>query len=184
MTKNQNGGIKIAFTGKAGSGKTSAAIYLQNNYDFTIISFATKLKHFVDQMWGKYPKKRRGLLQEVGMKMREIDDKIWINFLLRETLLEKDPMIRYTWNNTNLVIDDMRFLNEAKIMRDFEFKIVRLERAETHRSDTNEKTRAHLSETEMDEIISDITLDAGRDLKELYSNLDKMMSYYFGVKKK
>jgi len=122
--------IKIAISGKMGSGKSYCAKMIRNKYNkFKIRSFADKLKttthelfheRFIDvennennigQMY-----KNRELYVDVGQSMRAIDPMVWANYLLRQTKHENF-----------VVIDDLRFKNELFALQENGWKIVRLQ---------------------------------------------------------
>ncbi|MEK6973671.1 MAG: AAA family ATPase [Nanoarchaeota archaeon] len=78
-------GLLIAISGKQGSGKTTAANYLVENFNFKIISFSDKIKEVAMDLFGasyeeSYGKsKNRLLLQKIGYHMREINYNVWTN---------------------------------------------------------------------------------------------------------
>ena len=52
-----------------------------------------------------------------GQKMREINPDVWTNYLVNK-------LPRY---NINCVVDDVRFINEYKKLKELGFKFIRLE---------------------------------------------------------
>ena len=120
--------MRVAFTGKSGVGKTTAAKYLVEYHNFQVFGFANKLKAIVSDLWdvgftdkhdSKYANKRI-LLQDVGLSMRELDPDVWLR-----------PVGRWLSGRrvlSNLVIDDLRFDNEAEYLRRHGFTIVELAR--------------------------------------------------------
>ena len=48
--------------------------------------------------------KNRELLQSIGTKMREIDEDIWIKYVLKN-------------NKNNIIIDDLRYPNELEALK-------------------------------------------------------------------
>ena len=116
---------RIALTGKAGSGKSTAAKWLVTKHEFVRLSFATPLRVVVRDLFGidtfnmKMPV-GRDLLQRVGVALREVDADVWVRQM--EVKLNALPV------DANVVIDDMRFPNEAEWARRNGFEIVRLER--------------------------------------------------------
>jgi len=97
--------MKIAIVGRMCSGKTSLSNYIKTLYP-TIhqISFATKLKEIAVQLFDM-KEKDRCLLQQIGAKMREIDENVFITSTLRECNKYK-----------NIIIDDVRFENEVAVL--------------------------------------------------------------------
>lgn len=103
--------MKIAITGKIGSGKTTMVNYILNEFPelkFKKLSFAGKIKEIATDLFEMDPlNKNRELMIQIGTKIREIDPDIFVKHLIKQTL-----------NNDNYLIDDLRFLNEYKILKD------------------------------------------------------------------
>jgi len=112
----------IGFSGKIGSGKTTLAQILCNEYPYTKASFADPLKYIVqylydlehNQLYGnkkeiidtRYGVTPRYLLQYIGTNLfRNWDKNFWVNVFER----------KYA-NQELLVLDDVRFENEAHII--------------------------------------------------------------------
>lgn len=115
---------RIAFSGRARSGKTTAALYLVSQCGGQIISFADALKNELasigiepDRMWIHKDPTVRTLMQTYGQAMRQQDGRCWINMMWPELQ-----------NATgNIYVDDLRYPNEAEFLRNMGFKLVRLE---------------------------------------------------------
>lgn len=108
--------VKIAFSGKMTSGKTTAATMVKNRIpDAKIISFAGKLKELAVDLFDM-KNKDRVLLQELGSKMREINKDVWLNYAIKESLKHR-----------HIIIDDLRLENEYKALKNEGFIIVRLD---------------------------------------------------------
>ena len=165
--------LRVAFVGQMGNGKTTAAQYLIDNYSFKRYSFAAKLKEICKDMWPdqfEEGAKPRHLLQYVGTDMfRKYDPEVWVDYLDRQIGQE---------NPHRAVIDDCRFPNEALMLRERGFKIVKILRnTERDASGLSEKTAQHASELEVENIKYDIILDNSFSIEELYSQLDEMVAY-------
>lgn len=113
--------MNIGICGKMASGKTYLAEFLQNAYDFKRMSLAAEVKNVAYHLF-KMPKdqKDRRLLQQIGMKMREIKGSVWIDFLVEEA--------EGFYND--IVVDDVRFLNEVKTLKDAGWFLVKLDVAD------------------------------------------------------
>jgi hypothetical protein len=83
--------------------------------DTKILSFAGKLKELATELFGMEDKDRK-LLQDLGGKMREINEDVWLNYTINESL-----------HHENVVIDDLRLPNEYNKLKEAGFTIVRLE---------------------------------------------------------
>lgn len=178
----------IAFTGKAGSGKSTAAKYLVDSYGYTRIRFADGLKRMLIEGLGVDPRYVDGDLKEAvcpelcGRTARHamvtlgtewgrelIHPNIWVRAL--DTQMYK----LISQGRTKFVIDDCRFLNEADFVRRFSAggtirsRIIRVVRPDTDMG-------SHKSETEMDKIESDYILCNGTTIESMKLTLDSMLN--------
>ena len=94
--------MKIAITGKMGSGKSWVANILVEKYGFYKTSFAKKVKILVSELFNVH-NKDRGILIRFASSMRDIDHEIWIRHMFKD--IEDQE-------NKNVVIDDLRLRNE------------------------------------------------------------------------
>lgn len=161
---------RIAFVGKMGNGKTTAAQYLVDNYGFKRYSFAQKLKDIcVDMGWMPAGTKDRQLLQEFGTDvMRAWRPNVWVDYLI----------YRITSDNMECAtVDDCRFLNEAEALRKIGFTIVRMinDSGSIDAAGLSATTAQHSSELESDKIVADITIKAN-SLQSMKLQLDSLMS--------
>lgn len=127
-----NKNVRIAFSGKICSGKTTAANILSERIELraleagvlfqkTVVrlSVASKVKELAIDLFGMDPaKKDRKLLQVLGQKMKEIDSEVWIRALTNQVKQCKD---------SHIIIDDVRFPNEFDALRKLNFVIIRLD---------------------------------------------------------
>lgn len=191
----------IALIGKAGNGKSSAANYLCLKYGYYKYSFASALKKEVmDQFDLTYndvfvdkPPEVRKILQDYGTLKRENDALHWVKKCFKEINTEKkrlfnlypihiDPRSLKEKINIPVVIDDMRFINEAIYCKNRKFIIIRLIRlGEYEAAGINEKTAKHVSEIEQEQIDADYTFKS-RNLYQLYDSIDKLMEEMQGGK--
>ena len=157
---------RIAFTGKAGVGKTTSANYLAQKYGYTVVSFAGKLKEIARELFPEAfanGEKPRVLLQTLGAKMREIDPDVWAKYLMRQL----KPGVRY-------VIDDLRYVNEAYYARANGFVIVKI--VGPQRIYMPPGAEKHESELEVDFIEPDFVIENTGTLEDLYRQLDELLS--------
>ena len=100
--------LKIAICGRMASGKTTLANEIVKNYgEGEVMSLAAEVKNVARRVFGMV-EKDRPLLQQIGMKMRDIEQDVWLNFLLRQADDSDAPIV---------VVDDVRFVNEVDKMR-------------------------------------------------------------------
>ena len=168
----------IGFTGRLQTGKTTAANVLVDQFGFQKLSFADPIRQMMadvdpivhpdglmsyndavdmfgyDQAKKDFPEIRR-LMQSIGVSARErIGPDVWVDALVR-SLPGADGVFN---TNPNVVIDDVRFQNEAEMIRDFGGRLFRIERPGLPQSD-------HVSETEGDSIYVDRIFHNAEDLE-------------------
>ncbi|MGX1133200.1 hypothetical protein RKD49_005390 [Streptomyces glaucescens] len=175
----------IALIGKAQSGKDTAALWLFRNRAYTRLAFADPLKEMAlsvnpliplsygvhgrladlvrDVGWDyaktNYPEARR-LLQQMGQTVRECDEDFWLNVMRRKLDSAK------AWNMP-VVVTDVRYRNEADMLRRRGFKLVRIVRPGI-------ATMTHASETDLDDYPADVTLTNGGTLDDLYRRVAEL----------
>jgi adenylate kinase family enzyme len=109
--------LKIAICGRMASGKTTLANEIVKNYgEGEVLSLATEVKNVARRVFGMV-EKDRPLLQQIGMKMRDIEQDVWLNFLLRQADDSDAPIV---------VVDDVRFVNEVDKMRNDGFVTIKI----------------------------------------------------------
>lgn len=107
--------MKFAITGKMCSGKSSLAkLILENDKRYEIFSFGKKVKEVAEDLFNM-KEKDRSLLVNIGTKMREIDENVWINYIINQT---KDKKF--------CIIDDLRYQNEYDALYKNGFNIIQL----------------------------------------------------------
>ncbi|MBH45078.1 MAG: hypothetical protein CMC93_00500 [Flavobacteriaceae bacterium] len=102
---------KVAFCGSMGSGKTYASTQLQLKTNAKIMSIARPIKELVSRM--NLKDAGRGEHIMVGTVGRSIDNNIWINKLIARI-------------DGDVIVDDVRFENEAKVLKENGFTIIYL----------------------------------------------------------
>ena len=116
QTKQKNK-LKIAFCGSMGSGKSYASRKIADDpkmeNNCKVLSLATPIKEIAANM----NQSSRAAHIMIGSAGRAIDPDVWV-----KKLLDKVQECSYY----DIVVDDVRFLNEAKALRSAGFKIIRL----------------------------------------------------------
>ena len=110
--------VKIAICGKMASGKTTLAEELAVNDGFKILSLAGEVKRVGIELFNM-KEKDRPLLQQIGMKMREIRESVWLDVLIK--LSEEHELV---------VCDDVRFINEAETLKKHGWVLIKLDISE------------------------------------------------------
>lgn len=166
--------VRLAFSGKMGAGKTSAAEIVAAETGATRMSFATALKTMCRDYFGM-AKKDRDLLQKVGVALREVRPSVWTDIVERT--------LKSRGGRWDVVIDDLRFPNEAEMLRKHGFIIVEVVASEETRfkrlgSPTDwAETKDHASET--GKIISDVVIENNGARIEL---VDRVREFLHGDK--
>lgn len=152
---------RIAFYGPMCVGKTFCANYLVENCDYEKISFADKLKALAYDLFGVQGKggASRKLYQELGTALRAFDEDVWINALLMR-------VSRSVLVSRPIVVDDLRYVNEAKALKRAGFVLVqvicdegtRMERVHVLYPDTLPSSHEHPSEQQWKMIRPDYTV--------------------------
>ena len=174
----------IAFIGRAGSGKDSAASRLYPA-GYRRVALAdpvrevalhidpwvetdqglTRLSTLVDQLgWDRakrsVPEVRR-LLQNVGVAVRSVEPDFWLRQALRQVAsLEQE--------HVPVVVTDCRFRNEAVALREAGFLLARVVRPGLEPAD-------HVSETDLDSFPTDATLCNSGTLEHLFAQVDALL---------
>lgn len=103
-------GDRIAFFGPMCSGKTKCANYLVQNYGYTKLSLADKLKAIAYELYGIDNKDGDGrrVIQELGDNLRVFDDDVFTKYTL--------ATINKEYSYKRVVIDDLRLPREAQLL--------------------------------------------------------------------
>ena len=179
----------LGLTGKIGSGKTEIAKYLGEQYGFTRLSFATPLKiacygifdlsqeqmfgdlkEVIDTRWNLTP---RFIMQQMGTEVcRAIHPNTWVMHLERNLKLLSEEL-EISIIDLNVVIDDVRFTNEADMLLDKGAIIMKVIRSSYE--ETQSAFEEHISEWEQDSIqVNHLFLNNG-DLDDLKHFVDIMI---------
>lgn len=141
----------IAFCGEIGSGKSHLANILAqySNLDIAVIPMAAKLKEMASSLgWdGEKDQRGRRFLQELGAKMRDIDENYWINLWWPSCVAAGYLGYRY------VIIDDARYVNELELAD----TVMRIETSKFGR-DAKKGILDHSSEREWRTYIPDMVI--------------------------
>jgi len=138
--------MKIAIAGKLQHGKTTVAQYLERTYGASIVSIASQLKEKLiaagvdrEAIYKTKPDLVRELMQVYGQAISAQDEDFWIRCALEEAQSCEE------FGEEMVVIDDLRFRNEARILREEGWLLVRVER-----TDAQDPGRVGLDISEID----------------------------------
>ena len=103
--------MKIAIYGPMCSGKSTIANIIQKKYpQYKIYSFGQKIKDIANELFNMEGK-NRSLLINIADKMRDIDEDVWVKYIMKQ-------INDYEY----CIIDDLRFQNELNYLS--EWKII------------------------------------------------------------
>ena len=166
----------IGLIGKAGSGKTTTAKVLSGELDFEKHAFADPLKQMLinagmctyEECYVEKTEQSRWLMQKVGTEIfrNQVDDNWWI-------LQAKGMVSEVLTRKKHIVLDDVRFPNEAQAIKDMDGTLIKIVR-EGHLEDKTDHT--HSSESQIDKMEADyiITAKSG-DVDSLITNIRELM---------
>ena len=173
----------IGLTGYAQSGKDTVAKILVEEYGYTRIAFADKIKEFlydlnpgigfdylrdiVDMSGWEQAKKDvlvREYLQNIGVSARKVfGTGFWVHEAMKTILNDPRPDMNY-------VITDVRFLNEADMIKANKGQLWRIKRNGVERANN------HISESEMENYRVDQIIINSSTVKELKELIAARMS--------
>jgi len=155
--------MRIGLVGRAGAGKSTLASVLVNCYGFEKFSLADEVREIARKLGydvrKPYSQQVREVLQIIGMTGRMLCEDIWIRKLLEKI-----------GNKQKIVIDDIRFKNEVKALKEHGFLIVKLECPEEvlkERLGEGYVDPMHPSEIEVFEIKADIVFNCTKPVEEI-----------------
>jgi hypothetical protein len=182
----------LGITGRKRAGKDTVASILARKYEFNVYSFATPLKKVCrdlfcltdEQLYGTTLDKEH-IDPRWGISARVIQQKFGTD-LIRERLLQVFPELSEILNGESLwvylmrlklsqailplVISDVRFPDEERLIREFGGKIIRV-----NRSIEKDGTSEHISEHGQDQIRADFTLKNDGTIQELEQKITSLI---------
>jgi hypothetical protein len=182
----------IGLTGLAGSGKSVAAQHLMDDHGFERIKFAGTLKAmlmgYYRELGLSYPEINR----RIEGDLKEVDDPYlggrtprhamqslgteWGRDCMRRDFWIEAWRIRVLKSQTSVVVDDVRFDNEANTIRSMGGLIIQLEPAEVRRNASD-----HKSESGIHPSLIDATIKNDGTLQDLRVSVSKVVSPEFGT---
>jgi len=166
--------IKLAFGGKKGSGKTTLSEYCADIHFLEPLSFADALKMNLieiglepDRLFVKRDHNSRALMQAYGEAMRDQDKDYWLDLVISN--------IR-DWEHLTpaidgIVIDDMRYMNEAVALKADGFVLIKIVRDGYEHEEDFHPSEAGLPDSYYDHIL----VAKDKDLTALYTMIDEII---------
>lgn len=177
----------LALTGKMGSGKSTVVktLSVMPSEEIVLVKFAQPLYDMQDSIYeiieDVYQRpsnfvKDRKLLQLLGTEWgrNTISDTLWVDIWKREVryIIENHPQYL-------VVCDDLRFDNEAEVVKELGGKIIQINTDDPTRSNRVDTSQAsHKSEQGIDKKYVDYTLVNNGTLEELQRSVAKMYNFY------
>jgi len=165
----------IGFLGKKEAGKTTSAMFWRDMRTAYIQSFASALKDMLvkadiitEQQARSQtkPPHVRELLQKIGTNIirSQIDEDFWV-----KKMADKVSTLDALDGRKDVVIDDVRFINEAKFITDRGGVLILIQRPSLENTDT------HRSETELEKIRPHYTIINDGSLDDLKNKVEVIM---------
>jgi dephospho-CoA kinase len=158
--------LRIAFGSQMRCGKDTACNYLIKTRSGHKLQFARgvyEISEMIQKYFGKPEIKDPKLLQFIGLGLRDVYGlDIWASAVEKE-ILEK--------NNMNLFICDLRFPNEAEMLKQHGFILVRI----TRKNRIIDRDPNHPSETSLNNYKFDHVIENDGTLEELYAKLENII---------
>jgi len=176
--------LLIGLVGKMQSGKTTISQYLNGHYKLLNpsipvikIAFGDLLKHMIlqsglctkEELWGVKTEFSRLMLQKIGTEIirKQVDENFWVN-KMRDVLND----LKVQSPTCIVIIDDVRFINEASLIQEFGGKLIRINRPSLEQ---NKVENQHLSETEQDNIDVNFTIINDGSIREFENKMDDVL---------
>ncbi len=109
--------MQIAVTGRMGSGKTTIAELLSDEYNYKTVRISGKLKKIIRELELPY---ERDVLQQTGDFFRKFDEIVWV----RQAIKESKVLLKQ--GAPGIVIDDVRYKNEQRALVEADFILIRV----------------------------------------------------------
>lgn len=162
----------IGLVGKIGSGKTAVAKILEENLGFKMFAFADPVKETLikaglvthEEAYITKPPRCRELMQKIGTDIfrEQVSPDFWIKKTAEEITKYCESKDEDT--NINIVIHDVRFLNEARAISSANGILIRIVGKHT-------EPDSHISETEQELIRCDRILTNLGTIEELKNSV-------------
>jgi len=184
MTRDPGYRRLVAFTGRKGSGKDTAARILVTHDEWTRINFGDVIKRVCGEIYGltygqmndptlketelvSWPfNTPREIMQEVGQLWRDAHPEIWVwcwKNTVRRAFME-DPDLK-------VVVTDLRYATEEKIIKCREAVVIRIKRPDLE----DDEFSPHESESYIDKIQVDFTIVNNGTIAELDSKVEECL---------
>ncbi len=161
--------LRLAFGFSARVGKSESSDFLVKKYggkELFIAKPVYDILGYAQDTCGFSREKDRKFLQFVGQWARDQNENVWINILNQEKRLTE-----------NIFISDLRYLNEAKILKENGFSLINITRDSFTGVDYfGSGSRTHESEISLEGFTDwDFVINNNGTLQELHQQLDNIV---------
>ena len=176
--------LLIGITGLMGCGKSTAAEYIAEKYDFTRMRISGKMREIARDL---SLEPTRDFLQGIGKLMREFDDDVWVRYLAKKV---KE-------SSSSIVVDDIRRKNEIDYLKPYGFVFIRIDSSSASRrkriearvneeisNQDWERWSNHMTEIQVSHLPVDYILQNEGTLRELTNQIDTLMDKILSRNKK
>jgi len=174
--------VIVGISGKMCAGKTTLAKYLCKRFGdaATIYPFAFELKSIVDDIarrlklsgFDKRTPHGRAFLQWFGQRMRAVYSDIWI-----------EPVARFADSNRDkiVIVDDVRFVNEALFVKSRRGVLIRVEAPEDVRIERFVTTYGWIPDSSVLNDVSEVDLDTFHPWDVILTNDSSLEAFFSAV---
>lgn len=177
--------MNIYICGKAGAGKSITAAYLKDKYGMVTAKFAYPVYELAYNYFSMKGKDRR-LLQVLGSDVARntINSNIWVNRFKEDIQIVEGTRKVLQLPPVNFILDDCRFENEHKILKEMGWvglyldvpDYIRVERLQNRDGTAQEATLNHPSELAVDTFKHELVqINASVPLLEMYAQIEKII---------
>lgn len=178
----------IGLTGAAFAGKDTAGLHLARAHGFAMFAFADPLRDMLEHGFGIHPKAFRPEHKEevidwIGKSPRQLMQTLgteWGRNLVSPDIWCRAMMRRISAAQIfgdDIVITDVRFVDESVMIRRLGGEIWRIARPESATTDHHQ----HISELGAQYIAVQRTLTNGGTLEQLYEQIDEALDAAFDI---
>jgi len=167
----------IGLTGKRGVGKTVIANLISEKTNAPVLSFAGPLKEMIEkaqictheELYFRKNEFSRMMLQKIGTNIfrNQVDRRFWIKRM-------KERIFSDYYKSEIIIIDDVRFKNEAQYIKNNGGKVVQVIRGDIGFTIDN-----HESEMECELIVPDWIIDNNVPIEYLNTVISEMLTTFF-----
>jgi len=176
----------LALTGAAGSGKDTAAERLVGQHGFQRFAFADHMKDVLavlfaplgiekDVFFDRF--KKEAVIPSLGVSPRHIMQTFgtdWARQMIKDDIWLMIAKAKLQAASANVVITDVRFENEANLVRELGGTVLHVSGRATS---AQGQAQSHASEAGVAVGHGDILVDNSRDIEWLHKSMDAIVSY-------